>query len=370
MENDSALETPTFGSGMEYDSHGFPTICAAVAMEPTNETVLPPSVAIGNRTFQIIYGLLQVALGSVLNTLVLLLVYKFKKLRNISFSIAVQISVVNLMLVGTHSLPAVVNRIAGLWILGVEFCVASGLSTFMLGTLRTILIFVFSFDRFATVFVPFSYPRFRQKLMVLMCTLAWLASAALSLVGVPHILDCYLFSDPVLSCVFSPRCGPNCSILFNVWLAAVIIPSIIAPVGIFLALYIKGRLMRRNNSKMLGVSTKTFSASERRSLNTFFLLFLAVFVVTVLPILLLNISRSIGEVERILLVQLGNYVVTLLVITDPVVIMRNTDVRESFNQLLKSGLRHFRESPLTKRRRSAGTCQKSDIEVAERKDSC
>jgi len=362
MENDSILD-PFFGSGMEQgDDYTFPTTCAAAALETTNETVLPSSVAIGSRTFQIVYGFVQVVLGSAMNLLILLLVYKFKKLRNVSFSIAVQIAVVNLMLVSTHSLPTVVNRIAGHWILGLEFCIVAGFSTFMLGTLRTILIFVFSFDRFASVFVPFSYPRHRPKLVTSMCVLAWVLSASLSLVGIPPILDCYLFSDPVLSCTFSPRCGSNCSILFNVWLAAVIIPAIITPVGIFLALYIKGRRIRHNESKMLGVNKKMFSLSERRSLNTFFLLFVAVFVVTVFPMLVLNISRSFGEVERIVLVQLGNYVVTLLVITDPVVIMRNADVRDAFNSVIKSCLRRVRERPSG---RIAGICQKVDVEATE-----
>ncbi len=331
------LSLPGIGSG-ENNTDSF-VGCAAAYMESSNDTVFPPALAIGSRVFQIVYGSLQVVLGTLLNTFILFLVFRFKTLRNLSFAIAVQIAAVNLMIVSTHSLPTVVNRIAGHWVLGVDFCIIAGFMAFMLSTLRTILIFILSFNRFALVFAPFFYPKISKKVVSATCVLAWLVSVAVSMPAIPPLLDCYIFSQPISSCVFSPRCGSDCSMLFNTWLGVIIVPAIITPVGFYLALWLKGRQLRHKESIMLGLAkknTKTMSERKWKSIQTFFLLFMAVFVVTTIPVLVLNLSKLFGDVGRTLLAQIGNYIVTLLVITDPMIIMRNADVREAIGQLTKS----------------------------------
>ena len=329
-------ETGLSGSGMVEGNYSLTSTCAASTLQAAvNGTVLPAPVAISARVFQILYGSLQVALGILLNVLILILVFSFKKLRIPSSGIAVQIAIANLTLTITNGIPTIVNNIAGRWILGVDLCILSGFAIFTLTIFRTLLILVFSFDRFASVFAPFFYPKHSRRITILMCTLAWSISIITSLLGIPPILDCYIFSEPTLFCVVSPRCSKKCMNFFYTCMSTIIIPAILTPIGLFLSLYIKGRKIRRKESKILGLTKRIITDQEWRAMKTFFLLFLALVLVTFLPLLLFNIASLLGSVARILVVKLANNIVTLLVITDPIIIMRNTDIKEAFNILMK-----------------------------------
>ena len=244
------------GSGVVEDNFTLTSTCAAATFLATNDTVLPAPVAISIQLFHIFYGCLQVVFGILPNVLVLILVFRFKKLRTISFAIAVQIAIADLALTITYGIPTVVNLIADRWVLGLDLCIMYGLVIFILATVRTLLIFAFSFDRFASVFAPFFYPKHSRRITILMCVLAWSNTAAISLVTIPPILDCYTFSEFALSCTISPRCSKNCMTFFYIYLATVIFPAIITPVGFFLALYIKGRKLRYE-SRMLGLTKIT-----------------------------------------------------------------------------------------------------------------
>ena len=153
--------------------------------------IIPAPIAISARVFQVLYGSLQVIFGILLNVLILILVSRFKKLRTISFAIAVQIAIANSALTVNNGIPTIVNHIAGRFVLGLEICITSGLVT--LTDLLTLLIFVFSFDRFVSVFAPFFYPKHSHRIIILMCVLAWCISTATNLMSIPQILDCWSF---------------------------------------------------------------------------------------------------------------------------------------------------------------------------------
>ena len=197
--------------------------CAAASLQATNATAFPARVAVSARVAYIIYGCLQVFLGILLNIMILILVFRFKKLQTISFAIAVQIAIADLGLTITRGIPTVVSNIAGCWILGVELCITSGLVILMLTDLRTLLIFVFSFDRFASVFAPFFYPKLSRRITILMCVLAWSTGAVIGLMGIPPIADCYSFSELSFSCTVTIRCSNNCKIFLFTHMATIII---------------------------------------------------------------------------------------------------------------------------------------------------
>ena len=169
-----------------------------------------------------------------------------------------------------------------------------------------------------------------------MCVLAWSISIASSLVIISPILDCYFFSEPILSCTFSSRCGGNCIGFQIIFFITIIIPAHCEPVCFFIALYLKGRKIRRKESEMLGLTRKTISDQEWRALTTFFMLLVAVFLVTFPPTLFFSVIRTFGRVAQTLAVQLASDIATLMVITDPIIIMRNADFKEAFDTLVKS----------------------------------
>ena len=83
---------------------------------------------------------------------------------------------------------------------------------------------------------------------------------------------------------------------------------------------------------MLGLVNKSITDQEWRALKTFFLLFLAVFLVIIIPVLLFKRAALFGTVVHFLVVKLA---FTLLVITDPIILLRNADVREAFHNSTK-----------------------------------
>ena len=317
------------GSGGTDDDYTNTSTCIARTLEAANGSILPLPVFISTRVFQVLYGSVQVVFGTLLNALVLFLVFKFKKLRNLSSAVAVQLAMADIAVIFTYSLPLVVSNIAGGWILGSEVCVTFGFTLLMLFNLRNLLIFSFSFDHFATVFFPFCYPKHSCKIITFLCGLAWLTSTVVSILSTPSILDCYIFSEPILSCVVSPRCSNSCNTFHSVYLATLVAPSMIVPAGLFIALYVKGRLLIRKQAQMTGQNQKGLTDQERRALKTFFLILLAVIVVTLLPSILIPIAAIFGDKARALVVLLSSDIAAILTITDPIIVMRNADARKA-----------------------------------------
>ena len=188
-----------------------------------------------------------------LNGLVVVLILVSKKLKNVSFSIAIQIAVADLILIPGISL-SVFNNIAGQWIMGLPFCMVNGFTSILLSYTRSTLIFVFSLDRLATVFIPFYYPRYSKRVVVVLCVLFWCFSFINSFVILPPFLDCYQFYQAILSCTYSPYCSSNCAI-FNHILLIHAVPVTLLPAVFFTALLIKGRKIRRRLASMTGENT-------------------------------------------------------------------------------------------------------------------
>ena len=324
------------GSGGIEDNFTSVSTCAMSSLESTNATVLPSHVAIGARVIQAIYGLFIFLLGNFLNSLILLLIMKYRQLRSVSFCIAAQIAIANLFLAVLYGIITIVTNIAGHWILGLEFCIISALIIFLFANLRTLLIFVFAFDRFASVFAPFFYPKYSYKIVTASCLLSWCISVVLSLANIPPWLDCYIFADSTFFCSYSRHCNSNCLVFYFVYLIAIVIPSICVPTVLFISLYVKGRKIRRMESKMLGTANKRISDGEWRALKTFFLLFLAIFLLILPPNFLIYISSFLGTIANNIAIKLSSMTITLLVITDPIIILKNADVKEALKKLMEA----------------------------------
>ncbi len=321
------------GSGMLEDTNASLT-CAARTINAA--TVLPPLIFITSRVLLALYVSLIVMFGLVLNFMVLYLVVKYKKLQTLSFAIAIQIAIANLIISIAYGLPSIVNHIAGRWILGLEICSLSSFFGFLVINLRTQLIFIFSLDRFVSVFSPFAYPKYNLRIVVILCMLAWTVSTALSLVIIPQLLDCYAYSQPSMLCGFSTICSKTCGLFFTIYLVTIAIPTTTIPIGFFSTLYVKGRKIRRNEAKLRALSDN--EVSDWRAIKTFSLLFVTIFAIIVPHIVIAPISALFGSVVGSLLRTFSSGMSFLLVITDLIMIMRNEDVKEILSEMKKRWL--------------------------------
>ncbi len=331
MSQQDAMEITSF-SGSGTGLGNISLTCAAAVFESINGSLLPAPVDIGVRVFLSIYNALLVILGLFLNTLVLLMIYKFQSLRTISFAIAGQISATNLVLTLIRVFPNVVNQIAGKWVFGFSLCAINGFVAATLAVVRMFLMFTFSVDKFAAVYLPFSYPKFSPKIVTFLCVLAWSSSFLVNLIGVLPMMDCYIYSEPLVLCLVSPTCSRNCYYYYYFTLTFAFILPVAIPTLLITLLFLKGKKIRKRELNMNGLD-KTISDKEWRATITFILLFVAIFVVIIFPIAFINIAHHTGKYISILLDKLGVSIIFAVVVIDPIIIMRNADVRECLGAL-------------------------------------
>ena len=305
--------------------------CAADSVQ--NSVELPYSAALLTtvRVIQSLFWLLLFLGGSLLNGFVIFLVAKFKKLQTLSFSLALQIVAQDLLLAVIIS-SSFISSVANKWILGEHVCAFVGAVFFTATTVRTAILLVFVIDRFFSVFCPFAYPKHQKKVAVILSISSWLFACLIGLLG--FIFDCINFKNDTFICSFSSTCNSKCSIITVFVQGAFASPATILPVILYIILFIKAR-----KAKKAMVRGKTSEPEHNwKATITFFLLFITAFIL-ILPTLLINSSiRIIYQDNRVpapvyIVTVLCTSVISLSLITDPILIMRNRDVREAINKM-------------------------------------
>ncbi len=116
---------------------------------------------------------------------------------------------------------------------------------------------------------------------------------------------------------------------------------------LFSALHIKAKKIR-NQERKIGVPTSTITEQKRRAIKTFIILFVAIFFVFV-PLSTLFVAKLFGSEVRTLLKLLAVDLFRIFVITDPIVILKNGDVREVFKvkNIVKSFLYCLKKKTLS-----------------------
>lgn len=339
----------TFSGSGDTENHSELT-CTATSIEGVNGTDLPLSVSVIIRVTEILYGLFSLLVGSFLNFLVMFVIAKSEKLRIATFSIAFQLSLNNFISGISIGFTLIINHVAGHWIFGYEGCVMNGFIHFTLGNLRGFLIFIFALDLFFFVFTPLYYKQYSLRVVTILCVLAWCLAAALSLSIIPGLLDCYKLSEPVLLCFYSPRCK-GCQIFQHIYLLLAYTPLII-PIGILVALYLKGRKFRRAQLR-IGQSKTVVQTQEWKALKTFIFLLVALSLVSIISPALFIIAGSFfqGTLHSLIVVFSSN-MLSALIFTDPIIILRNKKVQEVLMEMKKNVSNKFFKNckPHTKKR--------------------
>ena len=247
--------------------------CLAESIQVSVATQLPNSSALtmamrGVRAFLCI---IMIFGGTFLNSLVIVLVAKYKKLQTLSFAIALQVVVIDLLL-SPILVVNLVSAIANGWLFGEHFCAFIGFVILIMASMRTFLMFIFVIDRFLSVFLPFSYPKHKVKVAVSLSVLCWPLSIILNAAMLPGLLNCYRFNALSWTCFFSSKCSGNCSAFIAVYLSLIVIPITVLPIILYIALFCKAKKARKNDA---AVSDSSSQRKEWKATITFFLLSLS-----------------------------------------------------------------------------------------------
>ena len=280
----------------------------------------------------------------ILNSLVIFLVLKFKHLRQTTYYLALQLIIIDLVICIFFTPITVINAFAGRWILGLNFCRIVGAVNSFLRQMRNLFMFIFVCDRFLAVFYPFSYPRVQKKVISFIYTGSLMLAVVTT--AIPLADDCVAFSRVAWYCLIDVGCTtPLCSISRSVIASVSTLIGAIIPFAMYIILFIKAKKIRNQITPMVSEELTQQRRHNKRANTTFFTVFLSTFAVSFLTFLFFAVIRSITAAFGVhthevflfasFLLRLN---FDLLLIFDPIAILRNPEVREAL-KVLKNNLK-------------------------------
>ena len=315
---------------------------------------LSPTAAAVMRSLLTIYYIGSFVLGLFLNGSLTLIITRNRKLRNITFSFALQIVIVDfahaLVIYPTSAVNAIIGHFAF-----TGMCPTLGLIITFLRIARSCLMAMLVIDRFCTVFSPFWYNGNRQRLVVINSLVAWIVSIIVSLIPFSGLLDCYTFRQYTWVCHLGEGCSHQviCT-AYRTLVTATVSLGLALVLLLYVALLIKAKKIRNKISSEVGMANESQEVREesrravlceQRANTTFFILFLALIGSLLSPFLfitfgnvalsVLNLSRSPPPPAYTILAILARAPYVSLVILDPIVITRHPEVREVIEKVIE-----------------------------------
>ena len=321
----------------------FSLSCLATNIQNPEELSYSSALLLPIRILQaVIYFILFVS-GTLLNLLIVALITKYRKLQNHSFGIAFQIAALNVLLSILY-LGGFISSIADRWVLGEYICVSTAMLLFVITDVRTLLMFVFVIDRFLFVFLPFSYPKYHRKVVIGLLSAIWVFAIATSIP--PIILDCYTYHSLSHLCSTFSDCGEDCSYFSAVNYTLIAIPATVVPTVLYVILFIKAWKLRKAMPS-IPKGARREGEREWKATITFAILFFSLFAVT-LPSITINfiINRVYADTEAHPVVYViavaSTSLLSVVPLTDAIVILRNRDVREVLQEARKQAIQMWR----------------------------
>ena len=334
------------GSDNDFHLDFYNGSCTARHIQGPVELPYSSAFIIATRAIQSVFFAFTFIVGSFLNTLVIVLVVKYKKLRTYSLLVALQIVALSLML-ALLTAVSLVNAIANMWLFGEYVCAVTGLLITTATTVRSLLMCVFVIDRYLSVFWPFVYPKYRTKVMFVLSVASWVLSLLIGILLLPGLLDCYSFSQNGWVCSFDAGCNSSCFKIAITLFGIILIPIMFFPIFFYARLYCKARQMKKSMTNTCANGNSAHKL-EWKATITFFLLFMTVFAMTLPSI---AISITIGSIythvdpppAAYALTLFSSGVIYLVIVTDPIVIMRNRDMKEVLLGIKEAALQRWKK---------------------------
>ena len=299
---------------------------STVSCEASNISLMFPAV------IDYLQGIINaiIIIGSLcINSLVIYLVIRFKKLHQRAFYLALQLIVINLVYTLSVLPATVVGSIARQWILGDIMCPIIGTLSAVFYPLHFFMVFVLILDRFFTIFTPFFYERNGNKMAIGMTFVVLLFGLCRAVSVI--VLGCRKYSPILKVCSSGGSIRPACRYT-NIATSTFILICMALSIVLYVAMYLRGRQL---DHKVMTVEENNKRQFNKRVLKTFFIIFIAIGGVGITSIVLYISYLIIGKIN------LGFYIVQTLIgrtlsnsiaMVDPIIILRNKDVRDAWNQ--------------------------------------
>ena len=298
------------------------------------------------KIYLIVVYLFSFIAGGCCNVFLLYLIIQYKKLHTLTFKISLQIVALDLIQLVGVDIARLATLFYNRWPFGSNICAFIGFVSVMGSMARSLLMCVFVIDRFLSVFAPYFYPRHDKQIAITLSVIAWVVALVLQVPILPFSLDCYSYSAPQSNCVYNAVCSGLCVLYFNLYTFVVYIPATITPVVLYALLYCKVKKMKRADAAATSTGevqpemVERQKQQDRKSAITFFLLFMTAFALTAPANIVIAICsfvlHSVGSdafPQAFFIVAVFNSLSSLLVVADPIVIMRHSDMREVLQEV-------------------------------------
>ena len=328
-------------------SENFTNLTCEELRQLGNPHLVAEAIADPLRYLQLSYYMICYPIAFLLNSFVIFIIARFKKLHNTTFYLALQIIVANLANIIVYYPYSSANAIAGKNV-SLALCPALGFLTSFLLAARNLLMFVLVADRFCLIFLPFWYGRHRVRVVVPLSIGGWMLALTVTVIPLIGLRKCYALTRVTWVCFVGRGCDmPQCN-SYSIFVTALNNGGTFIAFCLYLALYCKAKKIKNritaasmsDESEEAREAAKEARKRDRRANTTFMILFSALIGVTLPPFISTTLTRSVGifltvqnrtPTPRPLLtfvsVLLTNLYL-LIFITDPIVIMRNQDVRD------------------------------------------
>ena len=311
--------------------------CAARNIQSPVELPLSFLLPLITRCLLVIFYMMVSFFGTVFNSVVLFVVCKHKKLRTLSFAYAIQIVISNIIGSVTTLPIALVSAIYNQFLFGEHMCLISGSLNYDFSVLRVVLFLGLVTDRFCSVFMTYSYPKYRVKVVCVTTAVIYLITFVASVL--PAIFDCYTFSASSWICRIDATCSSQCQGIRLSLGFGIVLPSSVIPVVMYIALFYKGWKARKSLPVAASDLTGEYKKAKRewRATITFFLMFCSLFLVITPPGALNGITNGVN-ISRdsewfYILDTITQNMFYLAYIFDPFFILRNREVREVVSEI-------------------------------------
>ena len=338
----NASEIPATGIGLA-------AVNSCVAPTRLPDTI-PPVVDYVQATTVLITMILAI----IMNGFVIYLVARHKVLHQMAFYLALQIIVAHLIL-SVIVLPFIfVTAVLREWRLGLVMCQLLGSIHDTVITSRYLLTFVLTMDRVISVFYPFFYLRHGGKISICNSIIAWTLSLARSVTSLEGVMSCTKYLPIFKMCSGAPFCSETCRIHILIFSAILAAFGVVIPFFLYIVLFFKAKMIRYRFTNSIQIQQDSSSSvpsndgmnpaaaqsqSDSRKIKHnhratwTFVILTAVIIGCALPPYILytvenNIPGTSPPVLTILQIIVGRTLVHCLAVADPIVILRNRDVRE------------------------------------------
>ena len=338
------------GSGMEQTLDNSTALsCEALLVKGRP---LPISMTTTNtlRYIQVVYYIMLLITGTALNSFVIFIIVRFKKLHTITFYLALQIIITN-QINALIVFPSTAANVIASEFVFTGLCPTLGFTITLLRSSRNIQMLVLVADRFSLIFMPFWYTRHRVKIIVPLIMASWVLAFILVLIPVPGLLDCYGFQRFTWTCLITNGCkNPTACASHRTFVTTFLNIGTFIGFLLYLALLCKAKKLRNRvdiappseESAEVRDMIKRQRRSERRANTTFLIMFTALVGMSLPSYLFFSIGNAVLLALNVLrppsayavFAVISRSLFSMLIIIDPIVIMRNQDFAEVTKDIL------------------------------------